>query len=135
MKEQEYYRITYELTTQAASTLTRLNPEMTFCYISRVGTDRSERSPIMRARVEEKTENKLATLPSKAAYSFLPGLMKPTMGQQNVKPIFKALGSLYPLSKIIFPKSVSTLEELDLSMIHVVRPGHSKCGLENVDIA
>ena len=38
MKEQEYARLTYDLTMAAATTLARLNPTMTFCYVSGAGT-------------------------------------------------------------------------------------------------
>ena len=40
--EQEYTRLTYDLTMQAARTLSRLNPSMTFCYVSGSGTDSTE---------------------------------------------------------------------------------------------
>src|SRR5277367_5892515 len=39
MKEEDYRRITYDLTLGAARTLARLNPEMTFIYVSGAGTD------------------------------------------------------------------------------------------------
>ena len=34
MKEAEYTRTTYDLTMRVAGTLARLNPSMTFCYVS-----------------------------------------------------------------------------------------------------
>ena len=34
MKEPEFYRLTYTLTMHIAQTLSVLNPDMTFCYIS-----------------------------------------------------------------------------------------------------
>ena len=135
MKEPEYTKITYDLTMQVASTLSRLNPDMTFCYVSGMGTDSSEHGRLMWARVKGRAENHLAKLSFKASYAFRPGLMKPTKGQRNVKPIFKVLGLLYPIWKALFPKSVCTLEELGLSMVHVVQAGYSKRILENVDIA
>lgn len=46
MSEQDYTRITYDLTLQAATTLSRLNPEMTFCYVSGTGTDRTRTRPL-----------------------------------------------------------------------------------------
>ena len=41
--EELYYKITFELTKTFADTLVRLNPAMTFCYISGTGTDSSEK--------------------------------------------------------------------------------------------
>jgi uncharacterized protein YbjT (DUF2867 family) len=133
--EEEYRRVTYDLTMQAALTLSRLNPDMTFCYISGAGTDATENGCLMWARVKGRTENHLTKLPFKAAYSFRPGLMKPVKGQKNVKPIFKVAAWPYPLWKVIFPRTVCTLEDLGLAMIHAARDGYSSPVLENLDIA
>ncbi len=72
MTEKDYTRITYDLTMQAATTLSRLNPNMTFCYVSGTGTDSTEKGKMMWARVKGKTENDLAKLPFKAVYMFRP---------------------------------------------------------------
>ena len=135
MKEAEYTRITYDLTMQAATTLSRLNPGMTFCYVSGTGTDSTEQGRLMWARVKGRTENHLARLPFKTVYSFRPGLMKPTKGQKNVKTIFKVIGSSYPVWKLLTPKHVCTLEEVGLAMIQAVRIGSAKKILGNLDIA
>jgi uncharacterized protein YbjT (DUF2867 family) len=135
MNEQDYNRITYDLTMQAAITLSGFNPDMTFCYISGTGTDSTEKGRSMWARVKGKTENHLTRLPFKAVYLFRPGLIKPTKGQKNVKHLFKILGLLYPLWKVLSPKNVCTLEDLGLAMIQTVRIGYAKQILENKDIA
>jgi hypothetical protein len=134
MNENDYTRITYDLTMQAASTLSRINPEMTFCYVSGTGTDSTERGRLMWARVKGKTENQLKMLPFKSVYLFRPGLMKPVKGQKNVKTIFKAMAWLFPLWKVLSPKNVCTLEDLGLAMIHAAEVGYYKNILENMDI-
>ena len=68
MSEQQYENLTYTLTLAAAETLSRLNPAMTFVYVSGAGTDNSEKGRVMWARVKGKTENALLRLPFKAAY-------------------------------------------------------------------
>lgn len=45
MNERDYTRITYDLTMHVATTLSRLNPGMTFCYVSGTGTDRTRTGP------------------------------------------------------------------------------------------
>lgn len=134
MKEPEYTRLTYELTMRAATVLSKLNPEMTFCYVSGTGTDSTERGRLMWARVKGRTENHLAKLPFKGIYAFRPGLMKPIKGQRNVKTIFKILAWPYPVWRILFPGSVCALEDLGRAMIHVSLHGYSKQILENRDI-
>src|SRR6202045_523707 len=76
MTEENYERVTYGITIAAAEMLSRLNPQMTFIYVSGTGTDSSERGRIMWARVKGKTENVLPRLPFKAAYMFRPGIIE-----------------------------------------------------------
>src|SRR5580692_4148125 len=60
MTEAEYTRMTYELTLGIARTLAKLNPRMTFIYVSGVGTDEHGRA--MWARVKGRTERELGEL-------------------------------------------------------------------------
>jgi len=53
MKEKEYYHLTYNLTMHVAETLSKLNPGMTFCYISGAGTYSTEKGRSMWARVNK----------------------------------------------------------------------------------
>jgi uncharacterized protein YbjT (DUF2867 family) len=80
MKEPDYKRVTYDLTLAAATVLARLNPGMTFTYVTGSGTDSSERGSSMWARVKGATENALLRLPFKAAYMFRPGIIQPLHG-------------------------------------------------------
>jgi hypothetical protein len=106
---------------------------MTFGYISGSGTDSSEKGRIMWARVKGRTENDLAKLPFKKVYSFRPGFLKPIEGQKNIKGYYW-LAFLYPVLRALFPKYVSTLEELGLAMINSVLIGYDKPVLEVRDI-
>ncbi len=108
MNEKDYTRVTYDLTMAAATTLVKLNPSMSFCYVSGIGTDSTERGRSMWARVKGKTENDLAKLPFKAVYSFRPGFIKPIRGLQNTLAFAKALGPLFPALRFLFPRYVCT---------------------------
>ncbi|WP_428328578.1 NAD-dependent epimerase/dehydratase family protein [Mucilaginibacter sp.] len=134
MKEPEYYKMTYTLTLHVAETLSRVNPEMTFCYASGSGTDSTEKGRSMWARVKGKTENDLMKLPFKRVFNFRPGYMHPIKGLKNVLPYYKYIGWLYPAFRTIFPNFVSTLTELGLAMINVTRFGYTKQILEVKDI-
>jgi len=133
--EQEYTRLTYDLTMQAARTLSRLNPTMTFCYVSGSGTDSTEQGRLMWARVKGKTENDLMKLAFKSVYAFRPGFIKPIGGLKNAYGVSKVLGTAYPVLRTLFPKYVCTLEDLGQAMIQVTLKEYSKRVLENVDIA
>ena len=122
-KEDEYRRITYDLTMNFGKTLARLNPDMTFCYVSGSGTDSTEKGKIMWARVKGKTENDLLKLPFKNAYMFRPGYIQPTKGLKNTYKIYKVISPLYPVFKLFFPGYVVTLEELGKAMINLSLDG------------
>ncbi len=134
MSEKDYTRISYDLTMSAATVLSRLNPDMTFCYVSGTGTDSTEQGRIMWARVKGRTENALMKLPFKAAYLFRPGFIRPIKGVGNAHAISGAVGLLYPVWKFFFPRYVCTLEELGLAMVHAAGQGYPEHILENKDI-
>jgi len=133
-KEAEYRRVTYDLTLHVAGTLARLNPHMTFCYVSGAGTDSTKQRRAMWARVKGETEAALMKLPFKAAYMFRPGYIQPTKGLRNNYRFYKLLVPFYPLCKTLFPRFVCTLEDIGLAMIHVTRVGAEQSFLECADI-
>jgi hypothetical protein len=135
MSEKDYTRISYDLTMSAAIVLSRLNPGMTFCYVSGTGTDSTEQGRVMWARVKGRTENALMKLPFKAAYLFRPGFIRPIKGVGHAHAVSAAIGLLYPVWKFFFPQYVCTLEELGLAMIQAAGKGYPKQVLENRDIA
>ncbi len=134
MKEAEYYHLTYELTVHIAETLSRLNPRMSFCYISGASTDSTEKGRMMWARVKGKTENQLQRLPFKKVYLFRPGYMQPTKGLKNTLKTYTYISWMYPLLKLLFPGSACLLKELGLGMINTVSQESSKTIFEVRDI-
>ena len=139
MTEQEYRRVTYDLTITTAETLVRLNPAMTFIYVSGAGTDSTERGRMMWARVKGQTENALLRMPFKAAYMFRPAYIQPLHGIRTKTALYGALyavmAPLYPLWKLLLPKYVTTTEGLGLAMIEVARKGAPKPVLASQDIS
>lgn len=134
MKEEEYFRMTYTLTMHMAQTLSSGTPGMIFCYVSGGGTDSSEKGRLMWARVKGKTENDLMKLPFRQVYNFRPGYMHPTPGLKNTLPYYKYITWLYPVFKVLFPGTVSTLADLGRAMIAVSLNGYSRTILEVKDI-
>ena len=134
MKEDLYYSLTYILTMHVAELLSRLNPEMTFCYVSGAGTDSTESGKLNWARVKGKTENALMKLPFKGVYAFRPGFIEPLKDAKNVKPVYKALFFLIPLVRFFAPKAVLSLSEIGRAMINVSISGYEKHILEIQDI-
>jgi hypothetical protein len=135
MSEERYRRLTYDLTLALARTLAKLNPVMTICYVSGMGTDSSEKGRAMWARIKGKTENDLTGLPFRQAYMFRPAFIQPTRGLKNTYTLYRLLAPFFPLWKILFPKYIITQKELGLAMINSVNKGPDKQVLEVRDIA
>ena len=138
MKEDAYTRITYGYTMAAAEVLARLNPRMTFIYVSGAGTDSSEQGRSMWARVKGRTENALLRLPFKAAYMFRPGAIEPLHGIRSKTPsyqlFYSLLGPLLSLLRRAFPNLVTTTEAVGRAMLVVAKRGAPKPILESRDI-
>lgn len=133
MKADEYYRLTYTLTIHVAETLSRLNKEMTFCYVSGAGTDSQEKGKGW-ASVKGKTENDLMKLPFKQVFAFRPGFIKPIEGLSNTHNFYKYIGWLFPIGRALYPKGFCTLQELSLAMIYITQNGYTKNIIEGKDI-
>ncbi len=138
LSEQDYHHLTYELTLNFAKTVSGFNKDMTFCYVSGAGADRTEKGRSMWARVKGKTENALITLPFKAAFMFRPAYIQPMKAVKSktrlYQIVYDVFGFLYPLWKVLFPKSVTSTELLGLAMIKAVSEGYDHQILETRQI-
>jgi uncharacterized protein YbjT (DUF2867 family) len=138
MSEEKYRRVTYDITLAAAQTLVKLDPNMTFVYVSGAGTDSSEHGRVMWARVKGQTENALLCLPFKAAYMFRPAVIVPLHGIKSrtrlYRVIYAVMGPLLPLLDRRMPKYVTTTEKLGRAMLIAAKRGAPKPVLENSDI-
>lgn len=134
MNEADYTRVTYDLTMHVGQTLSALNPDMTFCYVSGSGTDSSEQRRLMWARVKGKTENDLMKLPFKQVYAFRPGFMKAVEGQKNTLKAYNYLAWTYPIFCAVAPAFACTLDEVGQAMINTVTKGYPKKVLEVKDM-
>lgn len=136
MKEDEYTRITYDITLSAAKALASLNPQMTFIYVTGSGTDSSEQGRSMWARVKGKTENDLLKLPFKSAYMFRPGAILPLHG---IKSKTKLYQFFYDILKPFYPMlmkldSVISTEQLGRAFIQVALLGYPNPIIESNEL-
>jgi hypothetical protein len=133
ISQQEYERVTYGLTMSVAQLLVKGNPDMTFCYVTGMGTDSSEHGRIAWARVKGATENALLRL-FKRAYMFRPAFMKATPGQNNLKSSYRLFAWIYPIGRALYPAGFCTLQEVGQAMINAVIKGSPEPILEVKDI-
>lgn len=138
MTEEAYLRVTYDITMAAADTLCRLNPNMTFVYVSGAGTDSSEHGRAMWARVKGRTENALLQLSFAGAYMFRPGVIEPLHGARSKTASYRVFYTftkpLLPVVRWAFPNYVLTTEQIGRAMLAIARHGFPKRVLESKDI-
>ena len=138
MSEQDYKRVTYDLTLGAAEAIARQSPAMTFIYVSGQSTDGTEKGRVMWARVKGATENALLRLPFAGAYMFRPGAIVPMHGivprSKVYRVMYVLLGPLIWLLKDSAPTIVTTSERVGRAMLAVAKHGAAKRVLESEDI-
>ena len=138
MEEERYRHLTYDITLATAKTLSMLNPQMVFVYVTGRGTDSTEQGPLMWARVKGKTENDLLKLPFKAAYMFRPAGIQPLHGVRSktgwVNAIYVVGSPLMARLVRTSPHYMTTTERVGRAMISVARDGYPKPVLESEDI-
>lgn len=137
-KEADYERITYGIAAAAGETLSRLNPQMTFIFVSGAGADSSEKGRVMWARIKGKAENAVLRFPFKASYVFRPGIIQQMHGARSKTPLYQTLytvmGPLMSVLRWVAPNYVLTTEQIGRAMLSAVRNGAPKRILESPDI-
>ncbi len=133
MSEADYTRFTFDLTLGWAQVLARINPAMTFVYVSGAGTG----GKAMWAQVKGRTENALLALfPS--AYMVRLGALRPMHGEvpktRWTRIGYAVLRPLLPLVQAIAPGAVTTTEELGRAMIRAARQRPPKRVLDGRDL-
>lgn len=138
LKEDRYHKITYEYTLALATTLLKLNRGMTFNYVSGQGTDATEKSRMMWARVKGKTENDLLKLGFQQAYMFRPGMIIPLKGIKSRTKSYRLMYDyfmwLIRFVKMLSPKSIVTTAQIGQAMINSVIKGYDSKILTPKDI-
>lgn len=139
MGEAQYTRLTHDLTLAAAQALARLNPQLTFVYVSGAGADSSETGRTMWARVRGRLENALQRLPFKAVYIFRPGIIQPLHGIRSKTGSYRWFYTLsrplLPLLRALMPDTVLSTEIMGRAMLAAARHGAPKAVLEAADIS
>jgi len=138
MSEAEYTKMTYSYTMALANELVKINPEMTFTYVSGEGTDSTEKGRQMWARVKGKTENDIIKLGFKQAFAFRPGAIIPLRGilpsSKMYRTAIKYLKWLIYAIKKVAPNSVVNTTQIGLAMINVTKRGYEKSVIRPADI-
>lgn len=137
MKEDQYKRITYDLTLSFARAFYSANSNAVFLYISGTGTDGTEKGRIMWARVKGMTENAILSMGFRDAYAFRPGYIQPMKGVRARSNIVNVLYVLFkPVYWILkpFSRAVTNSVALAKAMINAADKGYDEKVVEMKDI-
>lgn len=120
LSETEYLHSTFEISKSIADLCYTLNPDMTFIYVSGKGTDSSEKSSQMWARIKGKTENYIIHKGFKKSLMFRAGLILPERGIRSKTFIYNLV---YLLIRPLFPvlrksSNITTTSKMGKAMIN-----------------
>lgn len=127
-----YSKMTYSLTMHIAETLSKLNKDMTFCYVSGSGTNADGR--LKWQKVKGKTENDLMKLPFEQVFNFRPGFIKPIKEQKYAHKFYKYINWMFPIGRAISPNGFCTMIELGDAMINTLSHNNERRILDGKDI-
>ena len=135
MSESAYRHVTLELTLHVARTLVRLNPRLTFVYISGAGSDPGSR--LMPLRVKGETERALAALPMRTIL-LRPGVIQPVDGIRSPHPALALFyGLANPLMGIgvrVAPRLMTTTAHVGRAILRLLREADPQAIVENDEI-
>lgn len=133
--EAGYRHVTLDLTTNVARTLARLNPAMTFVYISGAHSDPDSR--LMPLRVKGETERTLAALPIRTVM-LRPGGIQPVHGVHSPHPtlaaVYAVAGPVMGLGVRLLPGLMTTTERVGRAMLQLLRQDNPPAVVENAEI-
>ena len=134
LDEAAYSKVTEELTLLWARTLLRLNPDFSFCYCSAAGA--GGRS--MWARVRQRVESALQSMPFRHAGAVRPGFIQPGPGIRSRVRLYQIgitlLTPFFPMFVRAFPFIFTSSEKLGRAMLRVVEGRADRFILESADI-
>lgn len=134
LSEADYARVTEDMTLAWARALLRLNPSFSFCYCSAGGA--GGRS--MWARVRQRVESALRSMPFQHAGAVRPGFIRPGPGIRSQVWAYQAgviaLKPFFPIFVPLLPFLFTTSERLGKAMLHVVEGRADRFILESTDI-
>jgi uncharacterized protein YbjT (DUF2867 family) len=131
----DFRHVTLDLTMNVARTLARLNPRLTFVYIS--GAASNPHSHLMPLRVKGETEHALAVLPIRTVM-LRPGGIQPVEGAHSPHPglatMYALTGPLMGLGVRLLPQVMTTTERVGRAMLQLLRMDDPPAIVENAEI-
>jgi uncharacterized protein YbjT (DUF2867 family) len=130
--EPTYMRITRDYTVAGATAMVRVNPALTFGFLSGGGASSNERSLLLFGRVKGQTENRLDALGLPRLYHFRPGYIEPSAPRAHARFEERFFAPFTPILHRLLPRSLITSADLARAMLYVVTHGADQHILDNL---
>ena len=122
VSKEEYKKITYDMTMHFAKIISEINDDLTFCYVSGVGTNSEENSKMEWANVKGKVENDLSAVKNMKTYLIRLGMLFPAKGiksrTKSFNVMYTLLRPLLYVYKLLSPKGIVSSENFGKAMIN-----------------
>ena len=134
LDEPAYAKVTEDLTLRWARALLRLNPDFSFCYCSGAGAGGNA----MWARVRQRVENGIKSMPFRHAGCVRPAFIQPGEGITShfklYRAVFAVMNPIFPILVRTAPSFFTNSARLGRAMLRVVQGHADKFILESTDI-
>jgi uncharacterized protein YbjT (DUF2867 family) len=130
----EFRKITINFPDAFGNILKKHSPSATFCLLSGMGADQTEKSKVAFALDKGIAENKILRMRFPQTYLFRPGYIYPILPREEPNFSYKLMRYCYPFFRLIYSNGVITSEELANVMFNVAITGYKKPILENRDM-
>lgn len=134
VNREKFREITVDYTKVFADCLLKNSPMATFCFLSGAGADHSGKAKMAFAIDKGIAEKYLLQLDLEQLYIFRPAYIYPSEPRQEPNISYKIMYVMYPLMKIIYPKSQITSNQLGEAMFKTGLYGGRETILENQEI-
>ena len=121
--KEEYHQVTFDYTIAAAKAMLAAKPSIQFLFVSGEGSDTTEKSRALFARVKGKTENELMRMDFQQLIIARPGAIRPVHKNKNAPFAYKLLLPLFPVVQFFAPAVVISSVELALALIFLLKKG------------
>ena len=111
-----FFEITVDYTKIIANKLKQKSPEVSFCFLSGMGADLTEKSKLPFAKAKGITENFLIRLALGRLIIYRPGYIYPVVKRKEPNFFYTLSRWLYPVLKLVYPNIGLSSETLAKSM-------------------
>lgn len=123
VSKEEYVKITYDYTINAAEFLRMVNPRAGFIFVSGEGANEEGKSTTLFGKTKGRAESQLLKMGFQALYIVRPGGIRPIHMNKHTAMVNKIMVPLYPIIELIAPSLMIRSDDLGNAILHLAKYG------------